>query len=223
MSAAHAIIGSPRSAPWDVRVRLRATPASTWPSRRRRTGSGIHARHVCASHDARPDQVQPSEERLDVGARMVVPGGWRCTRRPAACRAPRCRSTPADGHATARRHQARVSCGHRPGCIGVEEVQDRAEDDPRRLGRVDDGPKPRVCQDRGRVPQVRRDSGRPELVPLCCPRTFLIPDTFRTGVGPRFAAPTAVRLNFGLRIATWSQCGASCSSGIRPDTGSSSC
>jgi hypothetical protein len=30
-----------------------------------------------------------------------------------------------------------------------------------------------------------------------CARTFLIPDTFRTGVGPRFAAPTAVRLNLG--------------------------
>ncbi len=41
-----------------------------------------------------------------------------------------------DDQAAARRHQPRVPRGHRPGRVGIQEMQDRAEDDAHRPGRV---------------------------------------------------------------------------------------
>ena len=119
--------------------------------------------------DAWPDEIQPGEERLDVGARMVVPGGGGVLRRQPLAERLVVIARHRDDQAASRRHQPRVSGGHRPGGIGVQEVQDRAEDDPGRRRRVDDGPQIRMRQDAGRVTQVRRDTVRPELVPLCCP------------------------------------------------------
>ena len=193
MSAAHAVTSSPRPVP-----RTSGTAA-------RHAGQhvALAAPYYRLGHprspglrlgDARAHQVQPGEERLDVGTRMVVPGWQRCTPPTAACRAPRRHSTPPRRSCSCPARCGARTRGHRPGGSGVEEVQDRGEDAAHRLAEIDDGPQLRVRQHGRRIAQVRRDGGRPELVPLCCPRTFLIPDTFRTGVGPRFAAPTAVRL-----------------------------
>ena len=106
-----------------------------------------------------PDQLQPGEERHDVLPGVVdeLPGGvFRCQplgeRLVVVGRA-------ADDQAAARRDQPGVPRGDLPGGAGVEEVQDRAEDDAYRFGRVDDGPQFRVGQHRGGVAQVRRDRG----------------------------------------------------------------
>ena len=63
--------------------------------------------------------------------------------------------------AAVRRQQRHVSGGHRAGGIGVQEVQDRAEDDADRPGRVDDSPQVLMAQDGRRVTQVRADRSYP--------------------------------------------------------------
>ena len=60
-STAHAVTGSPGRCP-GRQARLRAPrQPSTWPSRRRRTGSGIHARQVCASVTPGPTRSSPAK------------------------------------------------------------------------------------------------------------------------------------------------------------------
>ena len=55
------VTGSPGRRRWTSGAITRPTPASTWPSRHRSTGSGIHARHVPASATPGPTRSSPAK------------------------------------------------------------------------------------------------------------------------------------------------------------------
>jgi len=74
-----------------------------------------------------------------------------------------------DDHAAARRYQPRVSRGNRPGGVGVQEVQDRAEDHAHGPVRIDDGPQLRVRQHGYGLAQVRGHGGHPVAGGQQCP------------------------------------------------------
>ena len=136
------LTGSPRPAPRTPGTAC-ATPASTWPSPAAQHRLG-HPRspRPRLSH-ARPHQVQPGEERHHVRRRVVVPGRCGVLRRQLLAERLVVIARHRDGQAAAWRDEARVPPRPLPGGIGVEEVQDRAEDDAHRLVQVDDGPQPR--------------------------------------------------------------------------------